>query len=197
MKQLDNETLIEKAHNGDSASIECLMNKYKGGVKKLARAYFLVGGDSDDLIQEGMIGLFKAIRDYDGQKGKGNFTAFANMCINRNMQTAIKSSLRNKHRALNESLSLNNETDSEEEYINYIIDEHADNPLDVLLKDEQLRDFKAQIQNSFSKLEKKVLSEYLEGHSYNEIAFKLNKSVKAVDNTLQRIKKKLIPLYQK
>jgi RNA polymerase sporulation-specific sigma factor len=193
MKQSDSEILIEKAHNGDSASIERLMNEYKGRVKKLARAYFLVGGDSDDLIQEGMIGLFKAIRDYDIQKGKGNFTAFADMCITRNMQTAVKTALRNKHRALNESLSLNNETENEEEFINYIIDEHAANPLDVLLKDEQSRDFKAKVQNDLSKLEKKVLHEYLEGHSYSEIAARLNKSVKAVDNTLQRIKKKLIP----
>ena len=197
MKQSDSEILIEKAHNGDSASIERLMNQYKGRVKRLARAYFLVGGDSDDLIQEGMIGLFKAIRDYDSQKGKGNFTAFADMCINRNMQTAVKTSLRNKHRVLNESLSLNNETDCQEEYINYIIDENAENPLDILLKDEQSRDFKAQIQNDLSKLEKKVLYEYLEGHSYSEIADKLNKSVKAVDNTLQRIKKKLTPIYHR
>lgn len=195
MKPLDKEILIEKAHNGDTEAIERLLTQYKDRVKKLARAYFLVGGDTDDLIQEGMIGLYKAIRDYDSQKGKGNFTAFADMCINRNMQTAVKTALRNKHRALNESLSLNNETDGEEEFINYIIDEHADNPLDVLLKDEQLRDFRTFIQNDLSKLEKKVLMEYLEGHSYSEIAAKLNKGTKAVDNTLQRIKKKLIPLY--
>ena len=195
MKQSDSEILIEKAHNGDSAAIERLMTQYKGRVKKLARAYFLVGGDTDDLIQEGMIGLYKALRDFDPQKGKGNFTAFADMCIIRNMQTAVKTSLRIKHRALNESLSLNNQSDGEEEYINCIIDEHADNPLDVLLKDEQSRDFKMRIETELSKLEKKVLAQYLEGHSYSEIALNLNKSVKAVDNTLQRIKKKLMPLY--
>ncbi|NLC16450.1 MAG: sigma-70 family RNA polymerase sigma factor [Clostridiales bacterium] len=189
MKRSDSEILIEQARKGDAAAIERLMNAYKNRVKRLARAYFLVGGDNDDLIQEGMIGLYKAIRDYDPQKG--SFAAFADLCITRNMQTAVKKSQRLKHRLLNESLSLNTDLDNTEELIDYIIDQTAQNPLDVLLKDEQAQSIKELIKTRLSELEKRVLNLYLEGLSYNEIAEKIKKSAKAVDNTLQRIKSKL------
>ncbi|HEY8443545.1 MAG TPA: sigma-70 family RNA polymerase sigma factor [Clostridia bacterium] len=189
MKSLDSEILVEKAQKGDSAAIEQILSAYKNRIKRLARAYFLVGGDTDDLIQEGMIGLYKAVRDYDANKG--SFSAFADLCITRNMQTAVKSSQRLKHRALNESLSLNNDTGEDEEFIDYIIDPNAQNPLDILLRDEQAQNLKSLIENKLTDLEKSVLNLYLEGLSYSEIAAKISKSPKAVDNTLQRIKNKL------
>ncbi|HEY8419718.1 MAG TPA: sigma-70 family RNA polymerase sigma factor [Clostridia bacterium] len=189
MKSLDSEILVEKAKKGDSTAIEQILSDYKYKIKRLARAYFLVGGDTDDLIQEGMIGLYKAVRDYDSNKG--NFAAFADLCITRNMQTAVKNSLRLKHRPLNESLSLNNDTGEDEEFIDYITDPSAQNPLDILLKDEQTQKLKSLIETKLSDLEKRVLNHYLEGLSYNEIAQKINKTPKAVDNTLQRIKNKL------
>lgn len=189
MKQLDSEILVERARKGDDSAIARLMSAYKHRIKRLARAYFLVGGDNDDLIQEGMIGLYKAIRDYDSTKG--SFSTFADLCITRNMQTAVKKSQRLKHRPLNESLSLNNESNEDEEFINYIIDPKAQNPLDILLKDEQAQNIKSLIETKLSQLEKNVLELYLEGLSYSDIAQKIQKSVKAVDNTLQRIKTKL------
>jgi RNA polymerase sporulation-specific sigma factor len=189
MKSSDSEILVEKAQKGDSAAIEQILSAYKNRIKRLARAYFLVGGDTDDLIQEGMIGLYKAVRDYDSNKG--SFGAFADLCITRNMQTAVKKSQRLKHRALNESLSLNNGAGENEEFIDYITDYSAQNPLDILLKDEQTQNLKSLIETKLSDLEKRVLDLYLEGLSYNEIAGKINKSPKAVDNTLQRIKNKL------
>ncbi|HEY8424339.1 MAG TPA: sigma-70 family RNA polymerase sigma factor [Clostridia bacterium] len=189
MKLSDSETLVEKARKGDDGAIEQILSAYKNRIKRLARAYFLVGGDTDDLIQEGMIGLYKAIRDYDCSKG--NFSAFADLCITRNMQSAVKKSQRLKHRALNESLSLNNDAGEDEEFIDYIIDPNAQNPLDILLKDEETENLKTLIETKLSELEKRVLNLYLEGLSYNEIADKITKSPKAVDNTLQRIKNKL------
>ncbi|HHW90227.1 MAG TPA: sigma-70 family RNA polymerase sigma factor [Clostridiales bacterium] len=189
MKRLDNEILIEQAQKGDTAAIERLMSAYKNRVKRLARAYFLVGGDNDDLIQEGMIGLFKAIKDYDAQKG--SFAAFADLCVTRNMQTAIKKAQRLKHRPLNESLSLDSDSDENDGLINYIIDQTAQDPLYILLKAEQAQSLKELIETKLTDLEKKALKLYLEGLSYNEIAQKIQKSAKSVDNTLQRIKSKL------
>lgn len=191
MKQSDSEEQIEKARKGDLQAVETILNEYKSKVKRLARTYFLMGGDTDDLIQEGMIGLYKALRDYDTDKGNRNFSAFAVMCINRNMQSAIKKARRFKHKPLNESISLYKENDNEEELINYIVNEEADNPLDIVLRAEQYSQLKDTIEKKLSKLEKSVLKEYLNGFSYIQIAEKLNKSVKAVDNTLQRIKQKL------
>lgn len=193
MKPLDNELkLIERAKQGDNDAIEQILNNYKWLVRKYAQGYYIVGGDKDDLIQEGIIGLFKAIKAYDA--AVGSFAAFATVCINRNMMSAIKKSNRNKHKALNDALSLQNE---EGELISIIANPYTDDPLNVILEKEAYNQLSQKINALLSPLERKVFSMYLEGDSYSIIAQKLGKNAKSIDNTLQRIRKKINALIEK
>ena len=160
------EILIRRLREGESAIADYLMEKYKGLVKKKARAMFLMGGDTDDLIQEGMIGLFKAVRDYQPDR-EASFQSFANLCIDRQIYSAIKSSNRQKHQPLNTYVSLSS---SETENVSALENE---------------------MEKSLSSLENRVLHLYLEGNSYTEIAEILGKTPKSIDNALRRIRKKI------
>lgn len=179
-KDLSDLELMLRLRKGEVDIVEYLLNKYKPLVKKQARTMYLIGGETDDLIQEGMIGLFKAIQKYD-PKEESSFFSFAELCITRQMYTAIQASNRMKHAPLNTYVSLEQEEPLLLEA----------NPEDLLIDQENLEDCYGQIDRCLSSLEKLVLELYLEGKSYGQIAKIIGKNEKAVDNSIQRIKKKL------
>lgn len=179
-KDLSDLELMLRLRKGEVDIVEYLLNKYKPLVKKQARTMYLIGGETDDLIQEGMIGLFKAIQKYD-PKEESSFFSFAELCITRQMYTAIQASNRMKHVPLNTYVSLEQEEPLLLEA----------NPEDLLIDQENLEDCYGQIDRCLSSLEKLVLELYLEGKSYGQIAKIIGKNEKAVDNSIQRIKKKL------
>lgn len=184
---MTDEVLIKRLRAGESTIADYLMEKYKGLVRKKARAMFLIGGDTDDLIQEGMIGLFKAVRDY--QPGReASFQSFANMCIDRQIYSAVKSSNRQKHQPLNSYISLS-EGDVEENLRDSCV-EH-DNPEAILIDRENVTALKKEMEKSLSPLENRVLQLYLGGNSYTEIADILGKTPKSIDNALRRIRQKM------
>ena len=188
MKQYENisdEDLIVRLRGGESGISDYLMEKYKGLVEQKARAMFLIGGDNDDLIQEGMIGLFKAVQDYQPEK-EASFQTFARICIDRQIYNAIKSSNRQKHQPLNTYISLSAEDDE-----NTLDDIWAQSPETIVIDQENRRFLEEEISRSLSSMEKKVLEYYLEGCSYVEISHLLEKSPKSIDNALQRIKAKI------
>ena len=174
--EMTDEALIERLRAGESAIADYLMEKYKGLVRKKARAMFLIGGDTDDLIQEGMIGLFKAVRDYQPDR-ESSFQSFANICIDRQIYTAIKSSNRQKHQPLNTYVSLS-DGEAEENFRDSCV-EH-DNPESILIDRENV-----------AALENRVLQLYLDGNGYMDIARILGKTPKSIDNALQRIRGKI------
>lgn len=187
------ERLVQEAQNGNPIAEAELLDKYKPFVKAKSRAYFLIGADSEDIIQEGMIGLYKAIRDYDKQKN-ASFRSFAELCINRQMITAIKAATRQKHQPLNTYISLNKpvfEGESEETYLDLLQEGALLNPEALLIGQENKMFLENQMVKTLSKFESHVLTLYLQGRSYFEIAHMLQKSEKSIDNALQRVKKKL------
>ena len=185
--ETEDEVLIQRLRAGESMIADYLMEKYKGLVRKKARAMFLIGGDTDDLIQEGMIGLFNAVRDYQPDR-ETSFQSFANMCIDRQIYSAIKSSNRQKHQPLNTYISL---SDREmEENLRDSCTEH-DNPEAILIDRENVTALKKEMKKSLSSLENQVFQLYIAGNGYVEIAEILGKTPKAVDNALRRIRKKM------
>lgn len=189
------EKLAQLAQNGDDAAQEYLLDKYKSLVRAKSRAYFLIGADTEDIIQEGMIGLYKAVRDYDETKNAA-FRSFAELCINRQMITAIKAATRQKHQPLNSYISLNKpvyEEESEQTYMDFLQsgNEALLNPEALLIGQENKNFLESQMIKNLSKFETRVLSLYLQGRSYFEIANALQKPEKSIDNALQRVKKKL------
>ena len=187
--KLSDEELIERLRGGDSSVMEYLLEKYKNLVRQKANRLFIIGGDSDDLIQEGMIGLFKAIRDYSGQQG--SFYSFAKLCINRQMYTAIEAASRKKHGPLNSYIPLSGKTDPDEETREegpYAADNS--DPEKILLDREKVKIFMDKLEGRLSRMEKQVFDLYMEGMNYREIATKLNKPDKSIDNALQRIRSK-------
>ena len=168
------EDLVSAAKSGDNLAMEFLLNKYKNFVRIKAKSYFLIGADREDIIQEGMIGLYKAVRDFKADK-LSSFRAFAELCITRQIITAIKTATRQKHIPLNQYISLNKPIYDEELVINQEVSE----------------DIKERIQENLSDLESQVLLSYLEGKSYQEMARDLNRHVKSIDNALQRVKRKI------
>ncbi len=182
------------ANSGDGIASEYLLNKYKHFVRAKARSYFIVGADKEDLIQEGMIGLYKAIRDYDMKK-KVSFSSFAELCITRQIITAIKAATRQKHKPLNTYVSLNKpvyDEESDRTLIDIIISgANVLNPEDTIIDKEDISSMKDKMGKLLSKLEWKVLSFYLSGKSYQEIGDSLGKDIKSIDNALQRVKAKL------
>lgn len=189
------EKLAQLAQNGDDAAQEYLLDKYKSLVRAKSRAYFLIGADTEDIIQEGMIGLYKAVRDYDETKN-ASFRSFAELCINRQMITAIKAATRQKHQPLNSYISLNKpvyEEESEQTYMDFLQSgsEALLNPEALLIGQENKNFLESQMIKNLSKFETRVLSLYLQGRSYFEIANVLQKPEKSIDNALQRVKKKL------
>ena len=190
MKQYDgikDEELISRFKNGESEILDYLMEKYKNMVRKKARNMFLIGGENDDLIQEGMIGLFKAVRDYQPDR-EASFQSFANLCIDRQIYSAIKSSNRQKHQPLNTYVSLSSSETEEDLRDTYA--EH-DNPESILIDRENVSALENEMEKSLSSLENRVLHLYLEGNSYIEIAEILGKTPKSIDNALRRIRKKI------
>ena len=181
------EILIGRLRDGETAIADHLMEKYKGLVRKKARAMFLIGGDTDDLIQEGMIGLFKAVRDYRPGH-EASFQSFANMCIDRQMYSAIKSSNRQKHQPLNTYISLS--SSETEENLRGSCVEHG-NPESILIDRENVKALEKEMEKNLSALENKVLELYLDGNGYREIAEILGKSPKSIDNALHRIRRKI------
>ena len=182
---ISDEELIARLRAGESAISDYLMEKYKGLVRKKARAMFLIGGDTDDLIQEGMIGLFKAIQDYQPDKDT-SFQTFARLCIDRQVYSAIQSSRRQKHQPLNSYVSLSqNEEESE------LMDVQAENPESIIIDRENTQHLQEKIRENLSAMENIVLDFYLAGNDYNSIAQTLGKSPKSIDNALRRIRTKI------
>ena len=194
-EQKKDEELVLMAQNGDEAAQEYLLDKYKSLVRAKSRAYFLIGADSEDLIQEGMIGLYKAVRDYNEEKN-ASFRSFAELCINRQMITAIKAATRQKHQPLNSYVSLNKpvyEEESEQTYMDFLQSSSSAllNPEALLIGQENKSFLENQMVKNLSSFETRVLVLYLQGRSYFEIAHVLDKPEKSIDNALQRVKKKL------
>jgi RNA polymerase sporulation-specific sigma factor len=187
------EEIVEFARNGSSVALEYLINKYKNFVRAKARSYFLIGADREDIIQEGMIGLYKAIRDFRSDK-LSSFRAFAELCITRQIITAIKTATRQKHIPLNSYVSLNKpiyDEDSDRTLLDVISGSKITDPEELIISQEEFGDIEDKMGEILSDLEWKVLMSYLDGRSYQEIAVDLNRHVKSIDNALQRVKRKL------
>ncbi len=187
------EDLAELSAGGDKRATECILTRYKNLVRSKARMYFLVGADKEDIIQEGMIGLFKAIRDFDRSK-LASFKGFAELCVRRQIITAVKTATRQKHMPLNSYVSLNNPLyDDEPEGIQgeLAVALSEFDPEHLFIRKEKAEFLGGKIEETLSELEKKVLGMYLEGMSYQEIAQKMSRSAKSIDNALQRVKKKM------
>ena len=193
---MTDEQIVLEVQKGDKQAISYLMNKYKELVNIKVSKYFMVGAEREDMVQEGLIGLFKAIKMF--KKDKNNsFKSFANMCIERQLITAIKSSTRQKHMPLNSYLSLNasaydNEEENGIELINTLDNKMVEDPLETVMKKEYYEQIESSIEKSLSTFEKQVLDGYVKGYSYVTIAKKLDSPVKSVDNAIQRIRKKAI-----
>ena len=184
---------ILKIKDGDESALNKIMEKYKNFVYSRAKSFFIVGAEQEDIIQEGMIGLFKAIKGYDLEK-EVSFKSFADLCVRRQIITAIKASTRQKHIPLNSYLSLNKSSfdeDTDREVIEQLEVETIPDPLDTITKQETYRNLEIKMTEILSDFEQQVFNEYLNGESYVRIADKLNSHVKAVDNAIQRIKKKV------
>ena len=186
------------AQQGDDQAAGHLLNKYKNFVRSKARSYFLIGADHEDIVQEGMIGLFKAIRDYRPER-LSSFRAFAELCITRQIITAIKTATRQKHIPLNSYVSLNKpiyDEESDRTLLDVITEGRISNPEDLLIGQEDLHRIEDRIGEMLSNLEWEVLTSYLDGRSYQEIAENLGRHVKSIDNALQRVKRKLEKLME-
>jgi len=193
LELLSDEDIVIKAKGGDIIALEFLINKYKNFVKAKARSYFLIGADREDIIQEGMIGLYKAIRDFRGDK-LSSFRAFAELCITRQIITAIKTATRQKHIPLNSYVSLNKpiyDEDSDRTLLDILAGTKITDPEELMINREEYNDIEFKMGEILSELEWKVLTLYLEGKSYQEIAVDLKRHVKSIDNALQRVKRKL------
>ncbi|MBQ2955468.1 MAG: RNA polymerase sporulation sigma factor SigH [Clostridia bacterium] len=190
---MTDEEIVLLAQEPDGAALEYLLNKYKNFVRSRARSYFLIGADHEDIVQEGMIGLYKAIRDFKTDK-LASFRAFAELCITRQIITAIKTATRQKHIPLNSYISLNKPIYDEENdrtLLDVISEEIQSNPEELLISQEDLALIEGRIGEMLSPLEKQVLLRYLDGKSYQEISDELGRHVKSIDNALQRIKRKM------
>lgn len=187
------ETIVEAAREGDDSAQEYLINKYKNFVRAKARSYFLIGADREDIIQEGMIGLYKAIRDFRNDK-LASFRAFAELCITRQIITAIKTATRQKHIPLNSYVSLNKpiyDEESDRTLLDVLSGTKVTDPEELVISREEFVDIEHKMGEFLSDLEWKVLMSYLDGRSYQEIAKDLRRHVKSIDNALQRVKRKL------
>ena len=194
---ISDEELILRYRDGEEEAIDYLINKYKNLVRKKAGSMFLIGGDHDDLIQEGMLGMFKAVRDYDVGRDV-NFFTFADLCVSRQIYTAVQASNRKKHLPLNTYISIYGQVYREEEgegespiFLNRILGTQEENPEEMVLAQERLEDIEAAIEQELSSFERKVFELHLTGMTYTEIAKVLGRDEKSTDNALQRIKVKI------
>ncbi len=191
--QMMDEEVVQQAREGCHLALEYLINKYKNFVRAKARSYFLVGADREDIVQEGMIGLYKAIRDFRSDK-LSSFRAFAELCITRQIITAIKTATRQKHIPLNSYVSLNKpiyDEDSDRTLLDVLSGTRVTDPEELIINREEFGDIEEKMGEILSELEWQVLMAYLEGKSYQEIAMDLCRHVKSIDNALQRVKRKL------
>lgn len=189
---LDEEIVIV-ARNGEASAEEYLISKYRNFVKAKAKSYFLIGGDRDDIFQEGMIGLYKAIRDFKPDK-LSSFRAFAELCITRQIITAIKTATRQKHIPLNSYISLNKpiyDEESDRTLMDILSTIHISDPEELIISNEERVKIQCTMSEVLSDLEMEVLRCYLDGKSYQEIACDLDRHAKSIDNALQRVKRKL------
>lgn len=190
-QDLSDEQLIEELRSGDDNIMDYILNKYKPLVLGKANAMYLIGGDTDDLIQEGMIGLFKAIRDYQSDK-ESSFFHFAELCINRQLYSAVEASNRKKHVPLNTYVSFYSQSGEEGKSLAETLSTNAiDNPEQLIISQESVRLFWEEVKGRLSTMECEVLDEYLSGLNYKQIAEKMGKSPKTIDNALSRIKNKI------
>lgn len=192
-EQLTDEAIVGQVHLGNSDALDFLISKYRLFVKAKARSYFLIGADKEDIIQEGMIGLYKAIRDFKEDK-LASFRAFAELCITRQIITAIKTATRQKHIPLNSYISLDKpiyDEESERTLMDVITSPISEDPEHLMINREDYSHLEKKMGEVLSELEQQVLIRYLEGQSYNEISEELNRHVKSIDNALQRVKRKL------
>ena len=190
--QQDEYDIVLKASKGDKIALEYIIKKYKNFVKAKAKSYFLIGADKEDIIQEGMIGLYKAVRDFDASK-TNSFKGFADICITRQIITAIKTATRQKHIPLNSYISLNKpvyDEESERTLLDIIATIVTD-PEELIISKEELKHIESKMNELLSDLELQVVEYYLNGKSYQYIADKLKRDVKSIDNALQRVKRKL------
>ncbi|MFG6150731.1 RNA polymerase sporulation sigma factor SigH [Halobacillus sp. B23F22_1] len=191
--QLDDEEIIERINHGQVQALDFLIDKYKNFVRAKARTYFLIGADREDIVQEGMIGLYKAIRDYQGDK-LSSFKAFAELCVTRQIITAIKTATRQKHIPLNSYVSLDKpifDEEADRTLLDVIAGSKAIDPQELMVNKERFGDIEEKISELLSELEQQVLSLYLDGKTYQEISVELKRHVKSIDNALQRVKRKL------
>ncbi len=190
---LVDEGLVRRARGGDEQAMDQIITRYRGFVRMKASAYFLAGGDSEDLIQEGLIGLFKAVRDYRPER-EASFRSFAELCVTRQIITAIKTAARNKHSPLNTYVSFSN-TRAGSEYettlADVLPDDPVTDPINQAISTEELTSLVECLGRVLSPLESQVLAMYLEGRSYEEVAERLECNPKSVDNALQRVKRKV------
>jgi len=190
--KLDEEIVIE-AKKGNIRAQEYIMSKYQNFVKAKAKSYFLIGADKEDIYQEGMIGLYKAVRDFKSDK-LSSFKAFAELCVTRQIITAIKTATRQKHIPLNTYVSLNKpvyDEESDRTLLDILSMAKISDPEELLISEEELKYIENEIGEVLSDLEMEVLGSYLDGKSYQEIACDLNRHAKSIDNALQRVKRKL------
>lgn len=191
---LTDEELIVLFRDGDQEAMEKLLNKYKEMVLRKAKSMYILGGDSDDLIQEGMLGLFKAVRDYDCGRD-ASFRTFAQLCVTRQLYTAVKASSRKKHLPLNTAISLSRpvreDGEEEEEFLDCLEADASSNPEVYLIGQEEMERLEEKIERELSPFEKQVMELHLTGMGYVEIAHVLNRDEKSTDNALQRIRTKL------
>lgn len=198
LELLDDDTIIRLIHQGNSRGLDFLIHKYKNFVRAKARTYFLIGADKEDIVQEGMIGLYKAIRDFDSDK-LSSFKAFAELCITRQIITAVKTSTRQKHIPLNSYVSLDKpvyDEESDRTLFDIIAGSKAIDPQELLVNREKFADMESKLSELLSELEKKSLHLYLDGRTYEEISIELKRHVKSIDNALQRVKRKFEQLIE-
>ena len=194
--QMTDEKLIENINNEDKTALNCLLNRYNDLVNAKANKFFMIGAEKEDMIQEGMIGLYKAVKSFDLEK-QSSFKTFANMCIERQLITAVKNSNRQKHIPLNSSISLNSAAYDDNEDLDKIdiLDIKGQNdPLDIIADQEYFKSMESKIKKCLSKFELQVLDEYEKGKTYAAIAEKLNSKVKSIDTAIQRIRKKALKI---
>lgn len=190
---IPDEDVVEAVRGGSSEALEHLINKYRNFVRAKARSYFLIGADREDIVQEGMIGLYKSIRDFRGDK-LSSFKAFAELCITRQIITAIKTATRQKHIPLNSYVSLDKpiyDEDSDRTLLDVICGSKMSDPEELIINQEEFNGLEDKMGEILSDLERRVLMLYLDGRSYQEIAVDLDRHVKSIDNALQRVKRKL------
>jgi len=190
---LTDEEVVDLVRDDDTEALEYLINKYKNFVRAKARSYFLIGADREDIVQEGMIGLYKSIRDFRGDK-LTSFKAFAELCITRQIITAIKTATRQKHIPLNSYVSLDKpiyDEDSDRTLLDVICGTKVTDPEELFINREEFDDIEGKMSEILSDLERQVLMLYLDGRSYQQIAVELKRHVKSIDNALQRVKRKL------